>query len=77
MAFCRRSGIYYRIEQLTKTGIAEEDAVAQLQALLDEHESEKNKLDLKGFSEQLRKKHDLKPKPKGNGKKRKRSTEDV
>ena len=55
-AFCRRSGIYYRMEQLIKEGLTEEAALSQLQTMLDTHESQKNKLDLKGFSEMLRKK---------------------
>lgn len=57
---------------VTTEGLTEEAALSQLQAMLDTHESQKNKLDLKGFSEMLRKKYNLKPKPKGKGKKRKR-----
>ena len=76
IAFCRRSGIYYRMDQLIADGLTEEAALSELQAMLDAHESEKNKLDLKGFSEMLRKKYSLKPKGKGKGRKRKRGKDD-
>lgn len=71
-AFSRRRGIYMRMEQLIEGGLTEENAVQQLQAMLDAHQLENNKLDLKGFSSKLKKDFNLKPKPKEKNRKRKR-----
>ena len=53
------------MKQMIESGVTEEAAIAELQAMLDAHKAEKGQLDLQGFCKKLRKQYSLKyPKPK-------------